>query len=91
MTNEPISKILSRRINALGLSRQFAAARVCAVADEVGKGEFKTVSYKNGILKVWVDSGARAHLIKLREKEILGEINTEFKGQVVKKLVFDIK
>ena len=91
MSNESISTILSRRINAMGLSKQFAAARVCAVADEVGKGEFEAVSYKNGVLKVKVDSGARAHLVKLREQEIIGKINTELKREVVKRIVFDIK
>jgi len=100
MTNESISTILSRRINAMGLSKQFNAARVCAVANEVEKGrrpegsaqrEFEAVSYKNSVLKVRVDSGARAHLIKLREKEILASINTELKREVVKRIVFNIE
>ena len=90
MKNEKIGEILSRHINAMGLSKQFAAARVCAVANEAGKGEFEVVSYKNGVLKVHVDSGARAHLIKLREVEILRNINKKLGKDVVKRLVFDI-
>ena len=100
MTRESISNILSRRIKAMGLSKQFAAARVCAVANGVGRGhrpegsarrEFEAVSYKNGTLKIRVESGARAHLVKLREGEILGKINCELKGEVVKRIVFNIE
>lgn len=91
MNNEPISKILARRINAMGLSRQFNAARVCAVANEVSDNEFSAVSFKNSVLKVRVDSNPRAHLVKLREKEIIEKINKELKREVVKKLVFQIE
>lgn len=89
--NEPISQILSRRLNAMGLSKQFNAARICAVADKAGGGEFGAISYKNSVLKIHVDSGARAHLVKLREKEILQDINKKLGKEAVKRLVFDIK
>ena len=109
MSNEPISQILTRRINAMGLWRQFSAARVCAVANEVGREcrpegssrqslqtasarqEFEAASFKNGVLKLRVDSGARAHLVKLREKEVVAKINTGLGREVVKRIVFDIK
>ena len=91
MANEPISQILSRRINAMGLSKQFAAARVCAMADGVGKGEFRSISFKNGVLKISVDSNARAHLIKLREQTIIAEINEKLKNRDVGKIVFEVK
>jgi len=90
MDNESISKILSRRINAMGLGKQYGAARVCAGADKVSDGQFEAVSFKNGVLKIRVDCGARAHLVKSREKEFITRVNDELKGQYVKKLVFEI-
>jgi len=90
MISEPISKILSRRINAMGLARQVSAARVCAAANELAAGEFEAVSFREGILKLHVDSAPRAHLIKLREKQILDELNLKLAPSQVRKLVFKI-
>ena len=90
MKNERIGEILSRRINALGLKKQFTAARVCALSNEAADGEFEAVSFKNGVLKIRVSSNARAHLLKLRENALISKINAKIPSSLVEKLRFEI-
>jgi len=90
MKNENISDILARRLNHMGLGNAVVASRVCAEADKVSEDEFTSISFKNGTLKIHVSSGARAHMIKLREKEIISKINLKLKKDLVLRLSFEI-
>jgi len=87
---ENLKNILSRRLKHYGLDKAAAAARVCAVADEISGGEFKAVSFKNSVLKVAVESTARAHLVRLKQAEIIKLINLKLGPEVVIKLRFEI-
>ena len=87
---EKISDILARRIAHLGLGRQVGAARICAVAREISGGEFEPVSFRGGTLKVRASSSAKAHLIKLKERETLRQINSRLGRELVKKIVFEV-
>jgi predicted nucleic acid-binding Zn ribbon protein len=87
---EDIGDILARRLRSRGLDKAALGAWVCSVADKVAAGEFKSVSFKDGVLKIRVSSGARAALLKMKEQEYLSKINTELKRELVKKLRFEI-
>ncbi len=54
------------------------------------EAEFEALSFKNGTLKIRVSSGARAHLIKMREKDYISKINSELKRNLVERLRFEI-
>lgn len=90
MENENISDILVRRLRSRGLDKAATAAHVCATANQVGEGKFEAVSFRNGVLKIRVSSGARAHLIKLQEKGVVLKVNTRLKRDLVQRLRFEI-
>ncbi len=94
---EKIQDILKRRLAHYGLDKAAAAARVCAVAKEVGEahvssagGKFEVISFKNGVLKIAVKSIAAAHMIRLRQKTLILKINEELKSDLVKKIKFTL-
>ncbi|OQA53145.1 MAG: hypothetical protein BWY43_00166 [candidate division WS2 bacterium ADurb.Bin280] len=87
MGDEKVSQILKRRLLSKGLFRQAHSARVCAISDEVGGGEFVSVSYKNGVLKIKSKSGASAYLLKVKQQELIHKINDTLGSQVVKRVV----
>jgi hypothetical protein len=91
MQNENFSDILARRLKSRGLDKAFFGAMVCGAANKVSGGEFEAISFKNGTLKISVSSGARAHLIKLNQDDIIAKINLELKKDLVMRLKFEIK
>lgn len=90
MDNENLSDILARRLKSQGLDKAALGAWVCGCANKVSQGKFESISFRNGILKIRVASGAQAHLIRLREKEYISKINTELKKDFVGRLRFEI-
>ena len=90
MKQESVESILARRLNALGVAKQANAAWICGRADKVAVGEFAAVSFKNGTLKVRVDSVARAYLLRLKQKDLILKINNELKAPRVERLRFVI-
>lgn len=87
---EKIGDLLQGRLRSFGLGKAAQAARVCEVAGQIGKGDFEPISYKNGILKVKVDSDSRAHLVLLKSEEILAKINHQLERKIVHKIRFII-
>lgn len=87
---EPVGNILSRRIAAMGLTRQFNAAFICGKAKDVGGGKWDAISFRNGILKLRVSSNEEAYFIKVRSDEIVSQINRAIGKDVVKRLVFKV-
>ena len=93
MTNsnmEGVGKVLERRLKSFGLEKQVRSARVCEVAKELSQGEYEPISFRNGILKIRVDSDMRAHLLKLRQVKILEKINHRLGANIVSKMRFVI-
>lgn len=88
--NEPISEILRRTLASRGLLAQADAARVCAISQAVGKGEFRSVSFKNGVLKVAVTSNAQAYALRLKEEEMINSINQELRSKRITRFVYKI-
>lgn len=87
---EDISNILERNLARKGLLKAAYSARVCAIAKEVGAGEFEPVSHKDGALKILVSDSSRAHLLKIKEPQLIEQINSKLGQKVVKRLVFKI-
>jgi len=87
---EDIKSILNRNLAKKGLLKAAHSARVCAVADELGRDEFVSISFCDGVLKISVASAAKAHLIKLRENQIITALNERIGQKLIKKIVFKI-
>lgn len=87
MSDEKIAQILKRRLLSKGLYHQAQAARVCAVSQDLGGGEFVAVSYKNGTLKIKAKSSAGAYLLKIQHRELAQKINASLGSEVVKKII----
>lgn len=88
--NENISDILARNLKRHGLDRAALGAWVCGCANKVGEGEFESVSFRDGALKIRVFSSAGAALLKMKEGDLIFKINRELKRDLVKKLRFEI-
>jgi hypothetical protein len=84
---ESLGDALARRLNRHGLLKNFFAAKVCEAAKKISKGEFEPVSFRNGALKVTVNSSGRGHILKLKQKEFIEKINTELGKEQVERIV----
>ena len=87
---EDISDILNSNLAKKGLLKAAKSARVCAVALELARGRFEVVSFRDGALKILVNSSAVAHLIKLEESKLIAQINQKLDSESVKKIIFTI-
>lgn len=88
---ENIADVLARRLKEHGLLRNFLASRVCEAAKRVSKGEFDPISFKNGVLKIEASSSGKAHLLKLRETELVKQVNHELEKDEVRRLMILVK
>lgn len=91
MKSESVGDILARRLKHYGLGRAAQAAHVCGVARKLSEGEFEPVSFRNGILKIRVDSNVRAHLLRLKQGKIISAVNDELGRKWVERIVFKIE
>lgn len=87
---DDLRQSLNKRLNYYGLAKQASAARVCALADEVADGEWKAVSFRNGILKIMVESNEKAYLVKLKSAEIIERVNKKLGRAEVLRLTFKV-
>ena len=89
-----ISDILSKRINKPGLAKQITAALVCEEFDKLIfstwgdkiKDMAQTMYLKDNILTVACLSSTIAQELKLREGELIKQINDKFGHDVVERL-----
>lgn len=81
---------LRKRLAYHGLARQYDASIVCDVAQKVSAGRFEPVSFRGGVLKIRVPSASRAHLVRLRQKEIILEVNKRLGGDKVERIRIEI-
>ncbi len=88
---ESLSEILSRRIADKGLGRGLVAARVCAATSELFGKEFAPISFTEGFLKVAVSSDAKAHILRLQEKQIRQKINAVLGQDKILKIKFVVR
>ena len=87
---EEIKNILSRNLARKGLLKAAYSANVCALAKDVGKGDFEPISFRDGVLKLSVDSAAKAHLIKMQELSFIDQINEKIGSKIVNKITYKI-
>lgn len=88
---DDIRQSLKKAISHYGLSRQAEAASICSLAESVSDGQWRAVSYKNGKLKILVDSNEQAYLIKLKSAQIISQINKKIGKEMIEKLIFKVE
>jgi len=89
-SEETIGDVLKRRLVKHGLLNNFLSSRICKVADEVGQGDYETVSFKRGVLKVAVSSAGRGQMVKFQEKMLIKKINEVLKEDKVHRLIIEV-
>lgn len=89
--NQRIGEALNKRLAERGLLKVATAAYVCGQAKEIGRGDFVPISFKAGVLKVSVASGAKAHMLRLDQEDLIKKINEKLKSSQVKKIIFRVE
>ena len=96
MSFTTISDVLSKRTNQPGLAKQVTAALVCEEFDKLMLKTWgdkitnmaKTMYLKDNILTIACLSSTIAQELKLREQELIKQINNKFGNDVVQRLRF---
>ena len=89
--SEKISSTILKRLAEKGLLKTVLAAAICDKAQAVAEGEFEVISFKKGVLKIRVGSAVKAQLLKLKERQLILEINENLKAEKIKRFSFEIK
>ncbi len=84
-----IEQDLRRKLRKLGLEKAYDASIVCDAAKKVAKGRFSPISFKRGVLKIFVSSPAKASLLKLQEESIIKEVE-EASNARINRLIFTL-
>jgi hypothetical protein len=85
-----IEEDLRRRLRHFGLEKAYDASVVCSKVNEVAKGRFKAVSYRDRILKLEVISVAEAHKLKIREKFLIEELEGAVNARI-NRLIYTVR
>lgn len=84
-------KIIGKILQKKGSYSNYEGAYICFVAQEIIHGKYdkkiKTISYKNHKLKLKTENNYIATEIRLQEKKIISEINSQLKIEKIKKLI----
>ncbi len=72
------------------MQKPLEAARVCEIARQQSDGQYRLVSYKNGLLTLAVESPAQAANLQAESSEIIDKINEKIGKGVVEKIRFKI-
>lgn len=83
---EKIDRILPRALKNKGLSSIAGSAQICFYADEWAGKRFETISFCNGILKVFVKSSSAASEVQMLEDELIQYLNEKLGRKSVRKL-----
>lgn len=81
---EKIDRILASGIKTKGLKKTLDCSLICFYATEWGKGRFRTISFLNGSLKVFVSSSPAASELKMQQQELIDFINDKTKRRAVR-------
>ncbi len=88
---ERINKTIKKRLNKYNLTQSVQAAFICNQADIIGKSyQFKSVSYKNGLLTISVENNMIAQEARFKEKEIIKQINEKVKNLKIRKFIYRV-
>lgn len=83
---EKADRLIKNFVLKRGLTRRLLAYLVCKTVDEVSRGEFKAIAFKDGTLFLKAKDHLLAHRLNLRSKELLQVINQKLKYPAVKKI-----
>jgi len=83
---DKVGKLLLKSLARRGLAGAAISAQICYLADEWGKGRFKSISFSRGILKVSVRSSAAAQELSMEEEKLLRYLNKKIGREIVKRV-----
>lgn len=89
--NKDIKNIFKKRLAERGILSQAQAAEVCDAARKVMGGECRVVSFTGGTLKLSAPDSAKAHLLRLKQQQIIDDVNKELGEDKIKKIRFSIR
>lgn len=87
---ENIKKIINRQSKLRRYQKPLEAAYICKIADSVAHDRYRTISFKNGLLTVAVNSSAAAASLQAERASIIGDINQKIGENKVKRIRFKI-
>ena len=83
---EKIDRILPRALKKKGLLSIAGSAQICFYADEWASKRFETISFCNGVLKVFAKSPSAASEIQMLEEELIQYLNEKLGRKSVRKI-----
>jgi predicted nucleic acid-binding Zn ribbon protein len=94
-----LKDILPTSLKRYGIVREAQAAFVCTMFEKIVKEELgeeaskncRSLSFKNGVLKIQVSDSAWASEIQLNQSKIIDKINKKVGKKVVDRLQFRVK
>ena len=87
---ERINKLLNKSANKYSLSKVAESSRICFVAEELSNGEYKPISFKNGILTLKTTNYIVAQSLQLNSEKLIKKINDKLNNRLVKRIKFRI-
>lgn len=88
---ENLKKILNESLAKKGFLKQAKSAEICFLADKWGNGLFASISFSNGLLKVFVDSAPAASELEMKKGELFEYLDKKIPKPKVKDLRIIIK
>lgn len=82
-----LTETLSKRLAHYGLANSLNSTRICEIANNTCEGDFKSISYKDGVLKVACSNNTKAHLVSLNKRLLMRKINDGLGKETIKNIV----
>lgn len=81
---EKVDRLVKHFVLKRGLTRRLLAYWVCKTADELSRGEFKAIAFKEGTLFIKAKDHLLAHRLNLGSKELAQKLNQRLNYPAVK-------
>lgn len=82
-----LTEVLSKRLAHYGLANSLNSTRICEIANKACEGDFKSISYKDGVLKVACPNNTKAHLVSLNKRSLMRKINNNLGDETIKNII----
>lgn len=86
-----INQLLPKQLHQKNLHNLAQAAYVCHLADQLAKGRYNAISFKNGVLTLGVKNNFEAIALQSEQMLIILEINKKLGQDSIKRLKYRIK
>lgn len=86
-----LDKLLTHRLNSLGLKETSTASHICYIASKIrASGNFRPIKFIRGALTVGVENNYVAQEIKFEENALIKKINQKLGKDLVNKIKYQI-